>query len=144
MEICCGEFGYRRVLIAVSWSLAAPILLLVVAGITRPPQSQSDNCHVSWSTVIDLPARNMNSRSLEYNVPTKITSLVSQQAALNTTQIAQSVEQKLWPALGAPEIIGPDFFGQEDVVANLISAFEIKLRQFLAPLARRSKNSLVD
>lgn len=144
MEICCGEFGYRRVLIAVSWSLAAPILLLVVAGITRPSQSQSDNCSVSCSTTIDLPARTMNSRSLEYKVPTKITNLVSQQAALNTTQIAQSVEQKLWPALGAPETIGPDFFGQEDVVANLISEYEIKLRRFLDPLARRNKHPLLN
>lgn len=86
----------------------------------------------------------MNSRSLEYKVPNKITSLVSQQAALNTTQIAQSVEQKLWPALGAPETIGPDFFGQEDVVANLISEYEIKLRRFLAPLARLNKHPLVN
>lgn len=142
MEICCGEFGYRRVLIAVSWSLAAPILLLVVAGITRPPQSQSDNCPVSCSTAIDLPARNMNSTSLEYKVPSKITSLVRQQAALNTTQVAQSVEQKLWPALGAVEPYGQEVFGQEDVFANLVSAYEIKLRRFFVPVAPRNRHPL--
>lgn len=144
METCCGVFGYRRVLIAVAWSLGVPILLLVVAGITRPAQSHPGNCPVSCSTAIDLPARNTSYRSLEYKVPTKITSLVRQQAALNTTQVAQSVEQKLWPALGAAETSGQHVFGQEDVFANLLLANELKLRRFLAPVARRNKHPLLD